>query len=229
MKVSESGSEGVTKVKEEVDDMFPFLAWLDPFYRPRKTSSNLSISVESESEVEDPSCDDDTSTDDVNTPEKAGTSMASTLVSDTANNFRPAKKALLHSTPKAKRKINPDVSNAEVEVLQSIGAALGQRKSSETSRDEEDIFGAQVASLLRQLPPEKKVMVQMQVSNILYQEVLSSLPTASGPTSGTANPFPHNTQQISWNYPHHSDCQPLHTSQVNNQSLMLGFLDHLNK
>ena len=64
-KVSGSGNESVSKVKEEVDDMFPFLVWLDPFYKPRKPSSNLIRTVESESEVDDPSCDDDTSNENI--------------------------------------------------------------------------------------------------------------------------------------------------------------------
>ena len=37
-RVSGSGSDDVAKVKDEVDDMFFFLSWLDPFYKPRKTS-----------------------------------------------------------------------------------------------------------------------------------------------------------------------------------------------
>ena len=37
-KVSGSGSDHAAKVKDEVEDMFLFLSWLDPFYKPRKTS-----------------------------------------------------------------------------------------------------------------------------------------------------------------------------------------------
>lgn len=37
-RVSGSGSDDVAKVTDEVDDMFLFLSWLDPFYKPRKTS-----------------------------------------------------------------------------------------------------------------------------------------------------------------------------------------------
>ena len=43
--------------------MFPYLAWLDPFYKPRKTTSNF-ITVDSEnegSEVDEPTNQDDTS------------------------------------------------------------------------------------------------------------------------------------------------------------------------
>ena len=48
-KVSGSGSEGVSNVKDEARDMFPYLAWLDPFYKPRKITSNF-ITVDSENE-----------------------------------------------------------------------------------------------------------------------------------------------------------------------------------
>jgi len=37
-------------MKDEVEDMFLFLAWLDPFYKPRKTSSDL-ITVDSGNEA----------------------------------------------------------------------------------------------------------------------------------------------------------------------------------
>lgn len=62
-KVSGSGADGVSKVKDEAGDMFPYLAWLDPFYKPRKTVSNF-ITVDSEneeSEVNEPTNQDDTS------------------------------------------------------------------------------------------------------------------------------------------------------------------------
>jgi len=49
-KVSGSGCDDVSKMKDEVEDMFLFLAWLDPFYKPRKTSSNL-ITVDSGNEA----------------------------------------------------------------------------------------------------------------------------------------------------------------------------------
>ena len=63
---------------------------------------------------------------------------------------------MLQPTPKAKKRMSPNVSYAEVEVLQFIGAALGQRKSNATSKDADYIFCAQVASLLRHLHPERK-------------------------------------------------------------------------
>ena len=55
IKVSGTGAEDLSKVKDEVEDIFFFLAWLDPFYRPRKTSSNF-ITIDSENDMSE---DDD--------------------------------------------------------------------------------------------------------------------------------------------------------------------------
>lgn len=62
MKVSATGSEDVSKVKDEVEDMSYFLPWLDPFYKPRKTSSNF-ITIDSGNEGSE---DDDTQNVDEN-------------------------------------------------------------------------------------------------------------------------------------------------------------------
>lgn len=71
--------------------------------------------------------------------------------------------------------MNQDVSTAEVEVLQSIGAALGKIGSKQTTcssslKDEDELFGALIASQLQQIAPERKVSVKMQVYNI-YRSV----------------------------------------------------------
>lgn len=51
--------------------------------------------------------------------------------------------------------MNQDLSTAEVEVLQSVGAALGQIGSKQTTcssslKDEDELFGALIASQLQQ-------------------------------------------------------------------------------
>ena len=51
-KVSGTGLESVSKVKEEQSDMFPYLKWLDTFYKPRKTVTNITIQSDSEESEE---------------------------------------------------------------------------------------------------------------------------------------------------------------------------------
>ena len=81
--------------------MFPYLAWLDPFYKPRKTTSNF-ITVDSENEgskVDEPTNQDDTSKEKENISDIRVKGKVSSHVSDhlSSNNFRPHKKSKLHS------------------------------------------------------------------------------------------------------------------------------------
>ena len=98
MKVSGSGSEDVSKVKDEVEDMFYFLAWLDPFYKPRKTSNFITIDSGNEG-----SEDDGTQ----NVDDKSDTMETTTSDADNhpASNFRPTKKLKLQMKRKVQGKI----------------------------------------------------------------------------------------------------------------------------
>ena len=106
----------MSKVKDEVEDMFFYLAWLE------KTSSNF-ITIDSGNEGSE---DDDTQ----NVDDKSNTTETTTSDADNhaASNFRPTKKPKLQTTRKSAGK-NQDVANAEVQVLQSIGEKLGQKQT----------------------------------------------------------------------------------------------------
>lgn len=63
-------------------------------------------------------------------------------------------------------KVHDDVTMAEVQVLQSLGDALGQKQMqvpNASTKDEDELFGKLIASQMRQLLPERKAMVKMQV------------------------------------------------------------------
>ena len=97
-------------MKDEVEDTFFYLAWLDPFYKPRKTSSNF-ITIDSGNEGSE---DDDTQ----NVDDKSNTTETTTSNADnhTASNFLPTKKSKLQMKRKSAGK-NQDVANAEVQAL----------------------------------------------------------------------------------------------------------------
>ena len=122
------------------------LAWLDPFYKPRKTSSNF-ITIDSGNEGSE---DDDTQ----NVDDKSDTTETTTSDADNlaASNFRLTKKPKLQMKRKSAGK-NQDVTNAEVQVLQSIGNALGKKQTPDF-KDEDELFGALIASQMRQIAPE---------------------------------------------------------------------------
>ena len=155
--------------------MFLFLAWLDPFYKPRKTSSNL-ITVDSGNEASE---DDDNQNFD-NKPDIIETSL-SDVDSQSSSNFWPTGKDKLQ-VKKNKRKSNDDDTTTEVEVLQSIGASLGQKQTSSlNSKDEDELFGALISSQMPQIAPDRRVLAKMQISNILYQVMLASFSTMPVP------------------------------------------------
>lgn len=170
VKVSGTSTDGVTEATDEASELFPFLSWLHPFIKPRKTSGNL-VSVDN-SENED--------TDNEGRPpyeklsEESSTTGNDENMSDGSNSFKSKKKIKL---PKTKNKLNQEAVAAEIQVLQSIGAAIGKTtNTNDRSQDEDEIFGALITSQLRQIPQEKKILIKMQITNMLYQEMLSSLP-----------------------------------------------------
>jgi len=79
-----------------------------------------------------------------------------------ASNFRPTKKPKLQMKRKKSAGKNQDVANAEVQVLQSTGNAFGQKQTPEFT-DEDELFVALIASQMRQIAPERKVVAKMQI------------------------------------------------------------------
>ena len=75
-----------------------------------------------------------------------------------SNNFRSIKKVKLPSKKKTMAKVHDDVTMAKVQVLQSLGDALGQKQMqvpNASTKDEDELFGELIASQMRQLLPEE--------------------------------------------------------------------------
>ena len=52
--MSGAGKKDVDDAKSSVSELFPYLAWLDPYVKPRATKTNLTVNVESnQTEEED--------------------------------------------------------------------------------------------------------------------------------------------------------------------------------
>ena len=120
-------------------------------------------------------------------------------------------------------KVHDDVTMAEVQVLQSLGDALGQKQMqvpNASTKDEDELFGELIASQMRQLLPERKVMVKMQVSNILYQEMLAKFQSPSTPAPAPA-PFTQGQIQVEMYQPQqHQQYQPLHHNNFQDKNQM---------
>ena len=114
-----------------------------------------------------------------------------------------------------------DVTMAEVQVLQSLGDALGQKQMqvpNASTKDEDELFGELIASQMRQLLPERKAMVKMQVSNILYQEMLAKFQSPSTPAPA---PFTQGQIQVEMYQPlQHQQYQPQHHHNFQDKNQM---------
>ena len=107
-----------------------------------------------------------------------------------ASNFQPTEKPKLQMKRKSAGK-NQDVANAEVQVLQSIWEKLGQKQTLDF-KDEDELFGALIASQMRQIAPKWKVVAKLQISNIVYQEMLALF---------NSMPLSYTRGKGSWKYP----------------------------
>lgn len=81
-----------------------------------------------------------------------------------------------HKQTNESKKKKSDCEEAELELIQSLGASIAkQGQIVEKEKDEDEIFGTLIASQLRQLPPDKKIWVKMQISNIMYEQMIHSV------------------------------------------------------
>ena len=94
-----------------------------------------------------------------------------------------------------------------MQVLQSIGNALIEKGQTPNlnSKDEDELFGALIASQMRQIAPERNVFAKMQISNIVYQEMLAPF---------NSMPLCYTGEQTSWTYPQHPTQQKQGLHQV---------------
>ena len=97
---------------------------------------------------------------------------------------------------------NQNVANLVLQVLQFSGEKLGQ-KQTPGFKDEDELFGALIASQMRQIAAERKVVAKMQISNIVYQEILALF---------NSMPLSYTRGQGSWKYPL-QQMQELHQAQ----------------
>ncbi|XP_068732649.1 uncharacterized protein [Montipora capricornis] len=199
-KVSGAGQDDVTEVKKDLSGMYPYLQWLEPYIVERKTKSNFGgFAADSECcEISDSDNESSASMSRSITPDGGLSSDASQpeLVQSSMPKAQKASWKFHKQTNESKKK-KSGCEEAELELIQSLGASIAkQGQVVEKEKDEDDIFGTLIASQLRQLPPDKKIWVKMQISNMVYEQMMHSIggvsqyqtyPSYHAETSG--NPF----------------------------------------
>lgn len=179
-KVSGAGRDDLTEVKKDLCENYPYMQWLEPYIVERKTKSNFGGFVgDSEScEVSD------------SHNESSGACMSRSITPDGGTSSDTSQSELLQSrvskaqktswkfhkqTIESKKK-KSDCEEAELELIQSLRASIAkQGQSVEKEKGEDEIFGTLIASQLRQLPPDKTIWVKMQISNMMFEQMMHSV------------------------------------------------------
>ncbi|XP_020899960.1 uncharacterized protein LOC110238615 [Exaiptasia diaphana] len=109
----------------------------------------------------------------------------------TSNNLRPKKKARLL---KGKARFNHEIPSgpAEMHSVQPFGPSIVRNMTNpnDISRYEDEIFSAFIVSQLRHIPHHKKLLLKMQISNLIYNEMLASLSAWEHPSTNNMLPQP---------------------------------------
>lgn len=172
VKVSGTGLQEVDEVKSELSDLFPYLQWLEPYIKERKTKTNFNAAQDdenevSENEVSDISVDDRSVTPDPDV--SSDTSHSDTKKEQVTSKSQTSWKFHKHTARDSKKK-KVDREEAEFELIKSLGESIAQHKntSQEKAKDDNDIFSELIASQLKQLPADKNVI------NLMYQHMMPS-------------------------------------------------------
>lgn len=183
-KVSGTDTKSVNEVKSETSDMFAYLAWLDDYIKPRRSSSNMVASASDECS----NIDEDEDTD-----HKTDVSLDSDCISEPA----AIKSKTTGRTKNIKRSKREDFESAGIELIKSIGNKIDQKKETEKDKDEETIFSELIGTQLKKMPMHDRLMAKMEINQTMYKFMMKnaseySCPNFEGPiaTMPPLNQFP---------------------------------------
>lgn len=160
-KVSGTGADAVKTAKKEASELFSYLEWLEPYVQQRISSSNL-ILIQDDSDL----------LNEASETEELESNHSS--VSTDERKQEMVKSSVTGQAKFMKRKNKEDIDKAELEFMKTIGNRLERKDKKNGERDEESIFGELIASQLRKLPEQERVLAKMELSNAMYSHILKS-------------------------------------------------------
>lgn len=179
------------EAEKQSSELFNYLRWLDPYIQLRQTTSNLLANSTDQDHEESDTRNDSHGSDTQYSDDLRGPSPVSdTSATNSTNSLKRDGSSISETTgrikycKKKKANENKKVDEAELELIKSISSKF-QNKSSECmkEKDDDDMFCALLASQLRQLNPRDKLLVKMQVNNIIYNHLMKpveSIPSSQG-------------------------------------------------
>lgn len=82
---------------------------------------------------------------------------------------------------KARNDLSERIQEAELDAFKAIGESL-KRKEQTTLKDEDVLFGELLVTQIKQLKPEVKLIVKMEIHNLLYKHLLAHNSTETQPS-----------------------------------------------
>ena len=154
--------------------VYPYLQWLEPFITEQRTKSNFETESIDISDSNDEGSDTARS---INPDIEAVINTFQSPVKPTPTKVTKAKRPSwrFHKQSSTESKKTQNVAEeAEMALIQSLGASIVKDyRSQEKEKDEDETFGNLITSQLKQLPPNKKILVKMQISNLMYEQMMN--------------------------------------------------------
>ena len=150
------------EVKSNLSEIYPYLQWLEPFIAEWRTKSNFETESIDISDSNDEGSDTARSiTPDIEAVSDTSQPPVKPTPTKVTKAKRPSWKFHKQSSTESKKTQNV-TEEAEMALIQSLGASIVKDcRSQEKEKDEDEIFGNLITSQLKQLPPDKRILVKM--------------------------------------------------------------------
>ena len=189
----------------ETSDTFPYLHFLDKYISPRATKSNLMPADDSsaqegtdEDNEEDAVSDDRATAMDISAiSQSEDTESESTTEQDSLIEGVLENKSAQSSVKQPKqtketftrRNKQSNIKQSQLEMIRSVGESLKsmcdnmqhQPQTAKEHKDEDDLFGAFVASQLKCMNHTQKARAKYHINNIIFQAMMPDEGPASSP------------------------------------------------
>ena len=159
-------TQSVVDVKQQTSEMYSFLARLEPYIQPRRSSTNLVVV-----EAKDSDAQDEESTDVEN--DRMST-RSSTPEPDTLYKSKVTGRPKYLHTKRSKTADHVGIEGSEIEFLKTIGQHLVNKDSQKEARDEESLFGDLIASQLCKMPDHDRLVTNMEINNLIYSRLMKA-------------------------------------------------------
>ena len=164
--MSGTDTQSVVAAKQQTSELYSFLAWLEPYIQPRRSSTNLVVV-----EGKDSDAQDEESTD-INFDRMS--TRSSTPEPDPLYKSKVTGRPKYLHTKRPKPADRVGIEGSEIEFLKTIGQHLVNKDTHKEVRDEESLFGDLIASQLRKMSDRDRLVTKMEINNLIYSRLMNA-------------------------------------------------------